>query len=1037
MSYTFGEFELDPASYELRRRGKPLDLQPKVLELLAYLIEHRDRVVARTELLAALWPDVHVGESSLAWCVSQARKALGQKRGDRGPIETVHRRGYRFGGEPDAGDGLDDPLARRQVGPIGGRGEADRPHADGSGSRPGSSTRPLFVGRQGIIGSMRDALDRARAGRRGSGHLLFGEAGIGKTRCAEELAAEARDAGTSAWLGRCLEADGTPAFWPWIQILRESMRDVAAGVVRTMAEALLADLVPRDAVALDPAFMNGRSDGFWVPDRMVRFLVQSAAIAPRLIVLDDVQWADSQSMRVLDLLVPELERQAIVLVTTWRDDPDPSPSPARRSFERLGRHFTRHALSGFGPDEIETYLAATLGRPPSAQIVADILRKTGGNPLFVQEMAQRLLERPPGASGELGEVAGARTFVLARLERRDPEILRVLEAASVLGEAFELPVLAAMLEVAPEALLPMLDAALETRLIERRPGAGAYAFGHGLLRTAVHSGLSEAGRCAWHRRAGEALASRDVAGEHLTRLAFHFYEALPAGTRAEAARYSTAAAQEAARVFAHEDAATHWRHALEALDFQPGEEANDAGAGARARASARGTVLVGLATTELHQGLRAEARARLKLAIRLARQHGEWSHLVDASRVLRHSLLSHISIDPLARDALEIALPALSDDRERATAMSLLGAVHLGAPSSARAREASEQALALARPVGGQTLLEALWSRTFSLTGPDDVREVLALSDEMLRLDASLGRSWWSGEAHFVQFGAHAYRGDAAARDRALDDLGRMARYCRLPEALWHHDRLRVQLRFQAGAFDEVQRAWSELSGRDVLAKLDYVKTLDALNWRMLDAERGTSLAAGHEFWKLVSLWNPGPRVQAGVLACLVDAGRLDEARGPFEALASGGFASVPRDRLFLACLSSLAQVAIALDDRDRAAQLDSLLLPYASFNTPDVVASSSGAVARYLGQLAHYLGDDRRAHEHFELALVRNQDLGLRPHLARTELAFARLLGRSPSARARAAALVRSAGSTARELGLASVAREALVLEQALARAP
>jgi DNA-binding winged helix-turn-helix (wHTH) protein len=100
VSYTFGEFELDPASYELRRRGKTLDLQPKVLERLAYLIEHRDRVVAKTELLAALWPDVHVGESSLAWCVSQARKALGQKRGDRGPIETVHRRGYRLGAAP-------------------------------------------------------------------------------------------------------------------------------------------------------------------------------------------------------------------------------------------------------------------------------------------------------------------------------------------------------------------------------------------------------------------------------------------------------------------------------------------------------------------------------------------------------------------------------------------------------------------------------------------------------------------------------------------------------------------------------------------------------------------------------------------------------------------------------------------------------------------------------------------------------------------------------------------------------------------------
>jgi DNA-binding winged helix-turn-helix (wHTH) protein len=1002
VSYTFGEFELDPASYELRRRGSSVELQPKVLELIAYLIEHRDRVVGKTELLSGLWPDVHVGESSLAWCVSQARKALGQKRGDRGPIETVHRRGYRFLLDESAG------ASTAEASP------------DQAATRP--TARPLFVGRERVLGAMREALGRARSERRGEGHLLLGEAGIGKTRCAEELAGQARAAGLSAWLGRCLEGEGTPAFWPWIQILRESLRDDDAGPTRTIAESLLADLVPRDSATLDPEFMNGRSDGFWVPDRMVRLLVQCADVAPRLLVLDDLQWADPQSMRVLELLVPELDRHAIVLVTTSRDDIAPDPSPARRAFERtldrLRRHFARHPLTGFGHDEVAAYLAAITGRAPSTQVVADVLGKTGGKPLFVQEMAQRLLERAPDSTVDLGEVEGARSFVLARLERRDPEVLRVLEAASVLGETFELPVLAAMLDASSEALLPSLDAGLEARLIERRAGVGGYAFAHALVRAAVHAGLSDAARCAWHRRAGEALRSRDIDGGHLTQLAFHFHEALPAGTHVDAAHYAVTAAQEAARVFAHEDAHTHWTHALEALDFHPGPEAE-----------ARARVLVGFAATELHLGRRAEARTRLKQAIRLAKQHGNATQLVAAARVLRHSLVSHISIDPLARDALETALPSLTDDRERASVLSLLGAVHLGAPSSGRGREASAQALVLARPAGGQTLLEALWSRAFSLTGPDGVDEALALSDEMLQLDASLGRSWWSGEARFVQFGAHSYRGDVAARDRALDQLGRMARYCRLPEAQWHHDRLRSQLSFQAGAFDDAERSWRELSGRGVLARLDYVKILDALNWHMLDAERASSPAAGHEFWKLLSSWIPGPRARSGLLVSLIEAGRRDEARAPFEAMAAAGFGSLPRDRLYLSTLAALATVAMALDDRERARELESLLRPYASFSAPDVVGSTSGSVARYLAQLAGYLGDEGLAHERFELALVRNGELGLRPQLARTELAFAAMLVRSSATRTRAAALVRSAASTARDLGMAGLTAEAVAL--------
>lgn len=965
MFYAFGEFELDPRSYELRRHGKAVELQPKVVELLGYLVDHRERVIGKQELLSVLWPEVHVTEASLVWCVSQARKALGQERGARGPIETVHRRGYRFGGEV------------RTIDPS----SVVAPSRRASGSP--------FVGRQHAMSVLGSALERVRVERRGAGCLLLGEAGIGKTRCAEELAGEACAAGVSAWIGRCLEEDETPPFWPWIQILRACLREQPAGALKQLAEELSNALTPTDSGALDPEFMNGRSDGFWVVDRMVRFLARSAEGAPRLVVVDDLQWADIQSLRVLERLAPDLEQHGVLILATLRDTDEPTAPSAKPSLERLRRHFASVPLSGLVPGEVEKYLAAATGRMPSVELVTQVHGKTGGNPLFVQEMAQRLIERAPpdgdAEPGDLAPLARARSFMLARLARRDPKILEVLEAASVLGETFDLAVLAATLGAATDALVGPLEAAVDARLIERRPGATAYAFVHALVRDAVLSGVSAASRCSLHRRAGEALESRAHGGERLAQLAFHFHHALPSGTHVKAAHYAAAAAQEAARVFAHEAARTYWTHALEALDFHPLPDPE-----------MRCRVLVGWAATEKQLGLRSDSRERLKQAIVLAKQRGSATQLVAAARVLRHSLVSHQNIDPLARDALETALPLLTEGRERATALSLLGAVHVGAPSSARSREAGEQAMAIARTIGGQTLLEALWSRAFALSGPDDVRELLDVSAEMLRLDASLGRSWWSGEAYYAEFCAHAYRGDMPARDRAFDELGKVAKYCRLPEAIWNHDRVRAQVLLQTGAVDESERAWRELSERAGLANLGYVKVLYAMHRAAIDVERTGMPDARRELWRLLSSWSPGPRTDLVLVDSLVIAGRLDEARTHYEEISKRGLASLPRDRLLLASLATLGVAAIALDDRAGAVEIAGALRPYATFNATDVLLTTLGSVAHYLGLLSEYLGDKEQARADFDLARARNREMGLRPCLARTERALEELLSSS-----------------------------------------
>src|SRR5690348_11793756 len=98
MLFEFSEFELDLERYELRRAGKPIRLQPRIFDLLSYLVENRERIVGKEELLNALWRGEHVNKTAVPWAMSRARKALGQSLHAAAPIETVRGRGYRFVG---------------------------------------------------------------------------------------------------------------------------------------------------------------------------------------------------------------------------------------------------------------------------------------------------------------------------------------------------------------------------------------------------------------------------------------------------------------------------------------------------------------------------------------------------------------------------------------------------------------------------------------------------------------------------------------------------------------------------------------------------------------------------------------------------------------------------------------------------------------------------------------------------------------------------------------------------------------------------
>jgi DNA-binding winged helix-turn-helix (wHTH) protein len=274
--YAFAEFELDVALFQLRRRGEVVKLAPKAFDLLHYLLQHRDRVVAKGELLDELWRGEHVTEAVLPTTVAAIRKALQSGRSRPEAIQTVHGRGYRF------------------VAPVDAR--------EAPGEAPVETG--LFVGRDAVMLALRAELDEVLAGR-GRVTMLVGEPGIGKTRTAEELAHEARRRGARVAEARCHEGEGVPAFWPWVQILRALVKELPGTRLREQLGAGAADIAPLlpelrqrlpglpDAVTLD-----SEQARFRLFDSIALFLLNASRTRPLLLLLDDLHWADEPSLRL-------------------------------------------------------------------------------------------------------------------------------------------------------------------------------------------------------------------------------------------------------------------------------------------------------------------------------------------------------------------------------------------------------------------------------------------------------------------------------------------------------------------------------------------------------------------------------------------------------------------------------------------------------------------------------------------------------------------------------------------------------------------
>jgi hypothetical protein len=500
-------------------------------------------------------------------------------------------------------------------------------------------------------------------------------------------------------------------------------------------------------------------------------------------------------------------------------------------------------------------------------------------------------------------------------------------------------------------------------------------------------------------------------------IARHFYLSLPAGDHSQVMQLARTAGDAAQRALSHEAATVHYEQALEAQLF-----------GGQVDAAERGELLLLLAGAQRMAGRTREALETTSRLLELALQQRSSELAVRAVRLRRPTVAMSMVPDALARGALETALQQLPDapSATRIGALSQLAWMPPYSSDLSRSKRLSARALELARELQEpEPAFEAMRARLFALGGPDDLRELLELSDQMIATAKSEQSLRYAHDARIARVTALLMAGRVADADAVLAQMSAWVTGRHLPEGMFFCERLQAQRRFLDGHFDDADRRWKALHARAVRAGVSYADMFYgthsynlALEREGAKAFRARALGGGDAALASMSL-----NTRAGVARIVAEAGEHEVARSQLSAL--GDPNDFPRDAHYLHLLANLAACASCMEDKPRSEQLYALMEPYADLNTPSQMGYYLGSVSHFLGLLAVTLGRSVRAGTHFERALELNQGLGYRAGVVRTLLAHGRLdmrLGRKRAAQE----LLERARNEARALGMRAALEEA-----------
>ena len=879
-----------------------------------------------------------------------------------------------------------------------------------------SVARP-FVGRVQELADLASALEEAAAGH-GSLVLLTGEPGIGKTRLMSELARIAAHGGVSVVAGRCWEEGGAPPYWPWMQVVRSVGGDLERLVAPTGSQ-------PGPRGAASGVVPEGERVRLF--DDVGRFLAAASSDEPLLVTLDDVHAADEPSLLLLRFLGQSLSEARVLLVASYRE----AESRVRERaevFAELARVGQRIPLRGLTSADVEAYVETVTGSKPSRQVAARLYEITAGNPFFVEEIVRLLavdktLRSPDEPAGDpfLRIPEEIRVLIRRRVAGLASEAVAALRVAAVIGREFDLHLLHHASRLSSTGLLDVLGEAAATGVIAELPSTPRrYSFAHELVRETLYDDLPPARRLELHRKVGQLL--EDVYGDdldpHLSEIARHLYLAAPLGDAGRAMEYVVRAGDHASALFAYEEAAVHYRQALELLALV-GEASGER----------RCELLLRLGDSQWRSGDGAEARMTFEEAIEAGRRLGNGELLAKAAlgyvTALGGFLLyARFEVGGSGVGLLEEALAGLpeGDSSLRAHLLAHLALEMWSGNEPVEQRVAvSQEAIEMARRLGdSEALVTALHSRHWVLTTPGMAHERLAHTEEMLRIAKETANPEIGFLAHNARFHCFLELCDRRGMDAETQSMTEIADRLRQPFYRWHTVCLRTLRTTLDGRFPEAERLAEEALEFGRIRQSEYA-TYVFRYAQMLALRWGQGRL--QEYWPEIEdhdqrfPWIPRWRDPFAA----AELGDEQKARRELERHAGRGFADLPRDGLWILHLCSLAEAAVLVGDTARGLELYELLLPHDDDNAVSYSQQPFGPVALRLGKLAAMLGRWQDTDRHFATALARCELLGAPAIRARVLIEHASALAErgEPADRGRLEAMLDEAAELCAELGM------------------
>ena len=914
----------------------------------------------------------------------------------------------------------------------------------------GMGITPL-VGRESELSLL---IERWRQAADGEGQVvvLSGEPGIGKSRIMRALRAELEEEAHFFIRYQCSPFFANTAFYPVIEELKRAagfVEDDPSAEKLTKLEALFgrAGGAIADAVALHAALLSVPLEGRYPPidlpprqqnERIIEATFErirrTAAARPVLVVFEDVHWIDPTTRELIDYIVARIAASRVLLVVMHRLEFNGN----------WGAHsnVTLHSLNRLSKRQCASLVARVSPKPLPEALVAQIVEKTDGVPLFVEELTKAVLESGLLVdAGERLELSGTSENVhipatlhdslMARLDRLLP-VKEIAQIGAAIGREFSYQLLASVSPMREPALGQALESFVRSGLIYQHgsPPQAVYVFKHALVQDAAYDSLLKRKRAELHERIAEALETGFKDTETEPEIVAHHYSA--ADRAANAVPYWLRAGQNAMGRAAYREASAHLSRGLELLrTLAPGSD----------RDRREMELLLALGQAEMRGGESPRAMQAFEQAAAKAGALGAAEGLARAAVGFAEACWRPGLPDPTPVRLLEQANQALgeSETELKVNVLAWLGTALATTGAFGESETVGAMAEAMAERLGITAMLAPTLFRTM-LGGrwkPELVAAKLARAQEATRV-AQGGE----GDGFFEMLpstcAALASLGDMRSAAARVDELALVAERQRQPFYLYFVTSCRSAIAFFEGRFGESEtlaaqalRIGSGLLGLDP----NGLYSVQMFSLRREQGRLGEVAPLLRQFVQTTpaeSAWRPG------LALAYAELDMLNEARAELEQLARDDFLAVPEDSSWLNCIAMLAEVCHKLGNVHYAEALYRLLSPYMHCNivAPPLIACY-GATARHLGMLATTMRRWDEAERHFEISLESNARQGGRPWIAHTQHAFAAML----LARARredvdrALVLNAEAIGTARDLGMNALAERATALQKRLDR--